>query len=376
MSTKKRTTTTTTTRVKNANRTRRGPKRRVRAAITAQKTTSAIHVASCTRMYAKALVNPFDVSGLPCIPDNIILPSFKFVTKARGVFSTGTNGIGYIYIDPFQMLCNDGSYNPLTGAMGVPIVYTTTAFAGVNLSVPVAGVPAGVAFANPNSLFGTADFDVTTFANANRQFRLVGCGLRCRYIGSNLYNQGRLTIFRQQGNDSLQPVFGYTSASFLQDNYTSCSPVSRADRYVYYVPDDPQFIAYNAYNGFNPNFVGGVNHHSMGIYIDGGALGGNAQSWEFEAVAFFEVIGKGFTLSRSEGDPVGHDLIMSSLPNVAPTVPPKQIEQGVMSSFVKGFVDTTREVAYNVGRQAVGYAANSAMNYMRTNSNQLYLMPS
>jgi hypothetical protein len=89
------------------------------------------------------------------------------------------------------------------------------------------------------------------------------------------------------------------------------------------------------------------------------------QSWMYEAIAHFELVGNGFTLSRSEGDPVGHDLVLGALPNTTPTTSPASVEASVMQKFIQGFGETTREVAYSVGRNALGFAANAAAHYMR-----------
>jgi len=381
MSTRK---TTTTTTVRSKAKPKKQPQRRKNPPV-ANNPTSAIYVAPCTRMYAKALTNPFAVQGLPCIPDSIVLPSYKFTTKARGVFSTGTTGVGFCIIDPFQMLVNDGTWDASGSPVefGGAIYYTDKTYTLTNMTIMSAGVlSTGVNIANPNSMFSFADFNPGSgdVAVRSRQFRLVGCGLKVSYIGSNLYNAGRLVIFRNQGNSSLDPSTAYTGSMFLQDNYTSMSTVSRAPRYVFYVPDDPTFIAYNPGSDFLPN-LGQIpqtsgSHYSMGIYIDGGSIDPNQQSWEFEAVAFFEAIGSTFTLSKSDGDPVGHDIIMSSLPNKAPTGTPQQVENTVMSNFLRGFTETTREVAYNVGRRAVGYAASAAVSYLNPSSRQLAIMPS
>lgn len=368
MSTRKVTTTTTTQRKAKA------PRRKRRAAKAANRNTShAIQIAPCTRLYAKALVNPFTVQGLPCIPDNIVLPSYKFSTKARGVFSTGTEGVGFIVIDPFQMLAYDGSYIPdLTNPkFGGAIYYTSKDYDNADMVFHTAGtLETGVNVANPSSLFSLESFNINNVGARSRQFRLVGCGLRVNYIGSNMYNGGRLVIFRNQGNISINmSTAGITGSDLLRDQYTSITTVSRSPKYVYYVPDDADHISYNPYNDFCPNLVpvnteeADQKHFSMGIYIDGGQVDPNQQSWEFEAVAFFEAVGSGMTLSKSHGDPVGHDVIMSSLPNSAPTTAPAQVENQVVNSFIKGFSETTREVAYNVGRKALGFAVNSAMNY-------------
>lgn len=369
MSTRKTKTTTVTTNNRNRNNKRTGRKKR-RNVKPSGSTTSAVKMAHCTRLYAKALTNPFAVQGLPCIPDNIVIPSFKFMTKARGVFSTGTNGYGFCIIDPFQMAANDGSFdgsNPLP-VMGGAIYYTEKTYPGTTVDFVTGGAGAwalqtGVRAANSNSQFSVSDWMSLIGQPGERQFRLVGCGLRVRYIGSNLYNAGRLVIFRNQGGSTLDVTTLIPSESFLQDNYTAITPVTRSDRYVYYVPDDPNQIAYDDGYSYFPNTFGGKTHLHMGIIVDGGAVSPNQQSWEYEAVAFFEAIGRGFTLSRSEGDPVGHDIIMSSLPNMAPTTAPTSVENSVFSNFIRGFSETTREVAYNVGRSALGYAVNTAMSY-------------
>lgn len=388
MSTKQKQTVTTTTTTRG--RRPRNRKRQANKPRAVVQPTSAVHIAPCTRLYAQALTNPFGVQGLPCIPDNIVIPSHKFSTKSRGVFSTGTNGFGFIVIDPFQMLFNNGSYAvpaPDNFVMGTPILYTDKTYTQTFMQLfdtTVDSIMPGVNGANSNSLFSYQNFDVTGVDNAirNRQFRLVGCGLRINYIGSNLYNAGRLIIWRNQGCNGLLPEQVYLKDDFLKDNYTSITTVNRSSKYVYYVPDDPRFIAYNDLNEFSPNLIDPDtnqrprSHHSMGIMIDGGQTDPNQQSWEFEAVAYFEVIGPGFTLSKSHGDPVGHDIVMSSLPNTAPTSAPQQVENSVLSQFLRGFNETTREVAYNVGRRALGYATSAAVSYYNGSTRQLSLMPS
>lgn len=379
MSTTKKQTTVTTT----VNRNKRGNKKRRNAPqpIT-PRVTSAVHMAPCTRMYTKALVNPFAVQGHPCIPDNIVLPSHKFTTKCRGVFSAGTGGVGWVVVDPFQMAAYGGFFDggQSSSVLGGAVYYTDSTYTRTDLSIShgVSGawvLYTGVQVANSNSMFPYNSYLSTN--QGHFQFRLVGCGLRVKYIGSNLYNAGRLVIFRNQGNTSIGVNSAYVAADFLQDNYTVMTTVTRSDKYVYYVPDDPTFLAYNAGDNYMPNLlVNNPRHFSMGVYIDGGASAPNNQSWEFEVVAHFEQVGQGLTLTKSEGDPVGHDIVMSSLPNTCPTTSPVAVENSVISQFLKGFNETTREVAYNVGRRALGYATSAAVSYMTPSSKALYLMPS
>jgi hypothetical protein len=361
-----KTTTTTTKRSGTSNQNRR----RRRGNNSRQAFSSALHIAPCTRLYAKALVNPFGVQGSPCIPDNIILPSYKITTKARGVFSTGTNGTGFCILDPFQMVVNNGA-NDAGGDLGGAIKYTTTAYTG-NDNVTIANGTTGVNTANSNSMLAVADFDTGNVVFSTRQLRLVGGGIKIKYVGSNFRNQGRVFIFRNQGGESINN--NTSSAQFCQNNYTSMTTVLRRDQYVFYVPDDPAFIAYNNLNTYyEPLF--GTSHYHMGFMIVGGDTD-TPQSWSFEAVAHFELVGAGFTLSKSEGDPVGHDIVLSCLPNAASIETPVAVEQSVMSKFVQGFTETTREVAYQVGSRMPIMAANvasAAMNYYSNRQGQLYL---
>jgi hypothetical protein len=58
-------------------------------------------VLPCTLHYTAALLDPFDYSGeMPCVPDMHTIPSYKYRQYARGEFSTGTNGKGFIMVNP------------------------------------------------------------------------------------------------------------------------------------------------------------------------------------------------------------------------------------------------------------------------------------
>lgn len=338
---KKTTTITTTKKSSNIN------KRRPRRNKVAKKPNAALYIAPCTKLYLKALVNPFNVQGSPCIPDSVILPSFKLTTKARGVFSTGPGGGGFCIMDPFKMIVNDNILDATH--IDPPILFTDTGFAFNSIFQNNSGIPnPNVLGGNSNSILNSIDMSPAP-AFANRQFRLVGAGLRIKYVGSNFRNQGQIAIFRKQGNLSIEldnPALNSFN-DLMQDNYTSMIPVTRREQYVYYVPDDPYYIAYNPYADFET--ITGKLHYVMGFLINGGDTT-EPQSWMYEAVAHFELVGNGFTLSRSEGDPVGHDLVLGSLPNTTPTNPAASVEATAFQRFIQGFSETTREVAYSAGR--------------------------
>lgn len=334
---------------------RRRNRRRGKAGVSAPKVINGgASIAKCTLEYASALVNPFDARQvMPCIPDNIVLPSQKYQTKSRGVFSTGTNGKGFVIFDPFAMAWFDGT---ITGATtNAPIVYTTSAYASAAYNwLPAGGFPlAGTAVANSNSPYTKA-----LLADAARhiQMRLVAAGIRISYTGSNFRNQGRVILGKYAGNTTI--VDGLQAADFLQDNYTTITPISRKSEYVFYTPDDQTFLGYHPAVNYS-----GVDHHGMFILIDGGDID-VPQSWLFEAVAYFELTGSGLTLSPSHSDIQNMGHVLENLPVKNPTASPKRVEASVFSKIV---TQLTSQYGGTMSR-LTSMAAQQGLNYLIGNN--------
>lgn len=291
-------------------------------------------IQKCTAEYASALVNPFGTrKTLPCIPDTICMASNKIQTRVRGVFSTGTAGVGFVALDPFLMVKNDGANG--AASTSFPVVYTTPAYAGntYDSTVALGNFLPGVVGANANGTYTNA------FLNGNgRQFRLVAAGLKVNYVGNNFYNQGRLTLYREQGNNAVTQ--GSTVDNLLQNNYATMIPISRKAEYVFYVPDDHNFLDYNRLIDFDPNIAAQPSHRSMLIFIDGGALAPNSQSWSFECTAYYELVGPNLTLSPSHSDPQGQGAVMESLPVKNPTATPSVVQSTVLNRVYNKLQET------------------------------------
>jgi hypothetical protein len=283
---------------------------------------------------------------MPCIPDTVVIPSHKIQTKCRGIFTTGTNGVGFVSLDPFMMVKNDGGNSG--SQTSFPIVFTDPTYTGNNYDATVSGsafLP-GVVPANSNSPYND------TFMNQGlRQYRLVAAGLRITYTGSNFRNQGRVILARNQGGSAFSVS---TASQLLQDNYSVVCPVSRKSEYVFYVPDDYGFLTYKPISEIDPN-VQGQSHRSLLILVDGGDID-SPQSWLFEAVAYFELVGRNLTVSPSHGDPEGMATVLESLPTKNPQVPPKQVEASVLNRIYQ-------KITENVTTYGPGLA-NMGMNYL------------
>jgi len=320
-------------------------------------------ISRCAQEYASALVNPFGSRGtLPCIPDNIVMPSYKFQSKCRGVFSTGTLGVGFVLLDPWHMVWNDGGIGPSDSS--APIIFTTPAYNQSTLDYSIvasAFVRPGVFIANSNSNLPAAFFE----GNTQRQLRLVACGLKISYVGSNFRNQGRIILSRSQGNNSF-PKTGVSSSTLLNDNYTSVLPVLRKSEYVFYVPDEHSYLSYHTGPFFDANVGTGNNHFGMLIFIDGGDTN-EPQSWMFESTAYFEAVGPNLTLSPSHSDVQTMGKVLESLPVKAPTTAPQNVQNGLFARLGAAVSNQLMITGPALAGSAVRLAGQAASAYMGGN---------
>jgi hypothetical protein len=83
-------------------------------------------LSSCSAEYAKALIDPWCVTIPPCVPDTIVLPSFKYSTRGRGNFVIGTAGVGYIAMLPINGATSDRGCVAYTNATYAATTITNT----------------------------------------------------------------------------------------------------------------------------------------------------------------------------------------------------------------------------------------------------------
>jgi len=305
-------------------------------------------LSTCSFTYLKVLADPF-ISTIveACIPDVIALPSRKEFYTAKGTFTVGTNTVGFVSMNPWNMIVA----NPTTNAIGTEAAICASV-TGFNLP----GSPVAPNSATPNVVFysGNGLFSAGALNTNDLEFRLVGAGLRIRYIGSKLLQAGHVSMFRFPNNTPLgtgaPPVVSLTNALTVPSNHTS--PVdSEKWCQITYAPSRTSDISYVSYD--TPTVPGNLDYRIMHALIEGAPAG---QSFEWEAVAFFEIVGGGVTVglqaTPSHSDPVGYSAVLSSLPN-------RLIAQGsVMLEYMKNgamrALETSVSGLMRVGVQAVG----------------------
>jgi len=311
-------------------------------------------------MYGRAIVNPFsDFKEPPCIPDSLALASYKLCAKSRGVFSTGGSGVGFVTLNPFTGFVGDTASN--SSGIDYPVVFTTVAYARNDMSIAPGTLTEiqaqGLGVADTNSSLLSSMFD----GHDQQQVRLVGAGLKIRYIGSNFRNQGRIVIARSPGN----AVFpAYTTASnLLSFNTNRTAAVSRREEYVYYVPDSPILLTYATKPFWGPA-TGGADRRSLVMYIDGGDIT-VPQSWEFEAVMHYEVIGANLPQTFSSSDPAGMGSVIAAASGRVPTAPPTYEENSLWQKVAQAFDKETTRVIETTVRAGVATAAIAGAQYLR-----------
>lgn len=216
------------------------------------------------KSYLAALVNPFDAPTVG-VPHEPALSSMKVKQFARGTFSVqSTNGFGFISMKP-QLGNNSGTINTSqTGGTGT----TVTDVVGPTTSVLVnMNGPYSVADLNSNSVMG----------------RIVGMGIRIRYIGPELYRGGLALSLEEPGHQSL---VGYDTDAIARFDRARFHPVTRDWIPVTWQPVVPEEYSYTDGTAL---VYGG--HACLAIVVNTPSTIPVSAVFEFEATMIYEAIG-------------------------------------------------------------------------------------
>jgi hypothetical protein len=304
-------------------------------------------ISPCTQSFIKVMTNPFgSFNDLPCIPDVISIPSFRFSAKSRGIMTVGTAGTGFVALNPWLLVDS----NPGSNANGTdfPVQYTTATYTAASAVNTYNGgaFPIGVFGAASNSFLTAA-----TLALIGVQYRLVGAGIRIGYAGSLINRGGRILLWHLQGNANPAPTFSIAQA--LQDNFSRAVTEKGIEHGVCYQCDNPDLLGYYSFNGYQQSVAGNVNRTCMYLAVDGATAG---NSYWFEAVGFFELIGTGMPLQGSESDPIGFAAAMAAKPTIVPNLPYGAVaERSFLSNVMKNLEEGSGRLITAAGNAGMSY---------------------
>jgi hypothetical protein len=284
----------------------------------------------CARDYAYALRDPFD-GPLSCVPSSFPpLPSFKTRVFSRGTLTIGTNGYGFVIVNPQAFMVNDETSVFFSGS-----TYTGTGF-------PAAVNTTGTSNASSNSPFSAADLGENP---ASAQFRIVSVGVRTWYIGTELNLSGQMIGLRQPDNDSVlgllvADVLGFDSARRV----TTTS--ERVPLEVMWIPTQPRDLEYTS--EVDTSFP------CMGVLASG-----VAQSfYAFEVYATAEFIGRNVTgKSPSHADPSGFAAVLTAAQSAGDSWVGSARDAGLalVRSAAEGLSELSGPALRYAGKAAVHY---------------------
>lgn len=260
-----------------------------------QKEAVTVNVPEPTMLYGNSLCSPekFTGAGVPIWPS---LPTLKTNAFSRGIFTVGSQEVGFVYCPPENLGVNDA------GASGLR--YSQAAFAGTQFSSTTA---TGVSFAASNAQFAS-----TAMGNSSNlaRWRLVSACLRARYVGTELNRGGSIIAFAHPEHLS---ITGYDAPACLAFNSAKKVPVTREWTTVVYCPINVFWRTSITVDGSGAD----VGDMFMGILVEGG--GSTSNNFEFEFFGNYEYEGPNIRgKTRCINDTTGMTSIQAAMQSINP----------------------------------------------------------
>lgn len=272
-----------------------------------------VTLSKCLMLYARAAIDPFDnITEMPCIPDNICAPSYKFKTFIDAGITVGSAGIGFAAFNPWTMACNDNAAD--TTAIDYPVIGTMATYGNDYYGFVPSDVTNTVEGLNSNSPYPYAQI-------AQGRMRLVAAGLEVEYTGVLLNQSGAISVIQWDG---LQPVPNPTSIANIRSNQRTqtCATKKEARCYVRYEPTSSSNYDYSSLSDFRPstNPALGQAYYPLLVIISGAQPG---TTFRIRAISYFELQLSTAPSTPSESDPIGFPALQAARTQVLPTSNPE-----------------------------------------------------
>jgi len=216
----------------------------------------------------------------------------------RGVVTADANGDAFVAFDPMSAIANDVmsvTFSDGTAAVGNAVEPDTTVV--------------GVSGQMSNSLFGKLSFDPAVHGATHASYRTVAWGLRWRTTAPEIDISGSHTGITSGGDVETLDLLTFGECMEFQE----CEPISISSSRKWLrtlgsgamsggKPDTPGF--YKDVSGINGTVT--LGGKPLNALIASGAPSG---TWEYEAVAHYEIDGAMAGKLPSHSDPVGRAAI-------------------------------------------------------------------
>jgi len=318
-------------RVKKKNRVRRrtrtGRVRKTRMAKKAiRRVKKGANLPGCTRLYAKALLNPHDPSVIGvCYPAGLTIPSMKFHQKLKGTVTIHANGIGAILMrdclnkDQAAVFATNN-----TTASWAPTA-TDTVFSSLTNTT--------------ETNFTQIPFEVATFTSRGIEGRMVTMGYRYKYAGRQDALSGICYDLEEPDHKNLQ---AQSLKNVMDHRMTYVHPVDNEWHYVKWSgPVKQEEVDYSA-----TGYAGNAGDFMLGtVFI--GLPADTPIIWEADVHLEFHGA-QAFAATFNQVDEVGASKVVNAA---------KKDAQDHTVMNLDEILNTAYSIASNPRVQAGGYAA-------------------
>jgi len=296
-------------------------------------------LSECLLLYAQASIDPFArLIKMPCIPDNLCAPSFKFMSKVETQFTVGQTGIGFVAMNPWTMAGNNFGF-PST-YVDAPIACTTGNYTLATVNIGAAEVTNGdIEIFNSNSPFNAVTIQGTPL-------RLVAAGIEIEYTGQLLNQSGAITVVQQPGLQ-YTPNPSTVSGIRLDPRARTCANSKDNRCYVSYYPTNEDVLSYKLGTNYVASDIGGpTNNHPLLIVVSGATPG---ITFMVRAVAYFEMQLAIADATPSEADPIGFPAFQAARTQTLPSSSPQSDLRSVLLNTVKNIGRTISGMGGTIG---------------------------
>lgn len=310
-------------------------------------------ISECALLYGKVMVNPFDNTVTnPCIPDSICLPSYKYNSIAQGTFKIGTQGSGYVALNPWAM----ASTNFFVGGgfVDVPVISSTALYGATDYQNTDALVLGGFTQGqNCNTLL--------TYAQIQEgEMRLVAAGVEIYYTGPVLQQAGTVTCLQNDGLKTFPQ--GYTIETMRNNPRSTSYPVAQQTHpYVTYTPTNQNVMSYGPLSQYIPSHAGGAlggTNHPLLVFVTGATPG---ITFNYRVKAYFESQLPGMHATPSDSDIGGMGKILQAKCNLQQTSSPAADAKSTLFAALRSVGESVSRAAPVLGGIMGGVMGNAAM---------------
>ena len=251
----------------------------------------------CAKKYIHAAVDPFNAPSGACVPTGTVRETRRTTSWARGTFTVGTAGVGFVLCDPKAAGWSDS--NCLFHTNGTYAAdYVDQASIAPDITI--------VQLLNSPFQYSDREGPEAVTPGLNARTRIVGCGLRIRATGQQQQLSG-VAIGLQEPDNLTFEDYGVEAFDSYQETRQVDVGSDRQWVELIWIAKEEDDLAFS-----QPTYVTGTTlpDSNFGFFVTGAEA---ATTFAYELVIHREWIGLMADKKPSESDPTGFAAVQTTL---------------------------------------------------------------